>query len=268
MDESVHGSKYILSTTDEFTRYVWLYAMENKDAVSVADRLIKTACNFGFPAAIKSDKGTEFENQIMENLSKAAGFAHHKVVPYNHHANGLIERQNRTIKDTVLKLCRAATKANDRWDEFVHLAQLHINMKMHSVNKSSPFGLMFGRGAFSAWPEGTDEVKKSDTDKWKDYWHTYCKALVPQIHTIQKMQFDRRSANYGKHTSVFKPGDIVMHRLEAQGTKKYPKAVGPFKIKEQSSSGDYILEAKNSTFKAPANFLHKAQLRDGEELAA
>jgi transposase InsO family protein len=264
MDESASGNRYILTVVDEFTRYVWTSASEQKDAVTVARRLLEIACMFGFPAAIKSDQGGEFDNRVVMALSKAAKVDHQLVVPYNHHANGLVERANRTVKDTVLKLCREATGKTDRWDDYIHMAMLAVNGKVHAANKSVPFGLMLGRGPFSAGAVGADPIRDSNVGNWAGFWKTFREGVVPHIHKIQGDEFQRRVPTYRKKTSTFKPGDIVMHRLVNGKTGR--RAVGPFRVKKQVTSRDYLLEAKTSTFLAPANFLHRAQLQEGEEL--
>lgn len=62
MGTSASGNNYILTVVDEFTRYVWVKAMEHKDASSVAKHLSEIGCSFGFPADVKSDQGGEFNN--------------------------------------------------------------------------------------------------------------------------------------------------------------------------------------------------------------
>lgn len=55
-----------------------------------------------------------------------------------------------------------------------------------------------------------------------------------------------------------------MHRLTTSTDKTAPRAVGPYIVKEKTDEGNYILQAEDSTIEASTDFLHRAQLQDGE----
>lgn len=266
MTESPTGNRYILTVVDDFTRFVWISAAENKDARTVATHLIGIGSTFGFPKELKSDEGTEYVNSLITALNSATGTEHQVVLAYNHHANGLVERQNQTISDTLLKLSLDATSSTDRWDEFVNLAMLHLNGRIHTATKSTPFALMFGRGQFFAGPAAPEEGSADhSTDHWKDFWQTYNTAVVPFMHKTQRLKNRRKKKR--KRTTTFEPGSLVMHRLLNRQNKRSPRAVGPFRVVKQLPNSEYVLQARDSQFHAAANFLHRARANESEELA-
>ena len=61
---SQNGSKYLLTQTDYFTKYVEAVPLPNKCADSVAKALYSTFCRHGVPVHIISDQGREFVNQV------------------------------------------------------------------------------------------------------------------------------------------------------------------------------------------------------------
>ena len=55
-------------------------------------------CRFGVPTAIVSDRGKEFLNAVMQDLTKRLGANHDKTFPYHPQTNASAERYNRTMK--------------------------------------------------------------------------------------------------------------------------------------------------------------------------
>jgi len=266
MSASRRGHRYIVVVIDDLTRFTWIRATASKDAHTVAQFLIDIGTSFGFPSAIKTDQGKEFSNHIMQELEKATRTNHQFVLPHNHHANGAVERQNRTIRDTVIKLTLEATGHVNDWDLFVQIAQFQINARFHSTRLGSPFSLMFGRSPFatlSAAPEESADHRR----EWKDFWTTFRNSVIPHLHDIQKEQHDKRTRGYRHKLSRFKEGDIVMFHDPTISNKCTPKNRGPFKVKKKQQDGSFEIEGSDGSFMAPANFLRRAALRPQESLA-
>lgn len=266
MPKAKSGERYIVVIVDDFSRYLWLRATKKKTATVVLEMLTDIATAFGFPATLKSDQGTEFDNDLVGGLNQAARTEHQMVLPYNSHANGLVERQIGTIRGAVEKLCRDSTGDVEQWPGFVKLAMLDLNMRVHSGNKAAAFGLMMGRGPFSVSRRG-GEVAPEDLHRWRQFWETYQKAVVPHIHRIQRDNRKKMMKTYRKNTTEFVPGEWVMHRL-VKARLGEDKMTGPFEVLEKLPSGDYRLQARTSQFNAPTNLLKRTGKREGESLAS
>src|SRR5690348_4695814 len=73
------GNNVLLVIVCVFTRFVFLRAMPDKSAASVAANLFSIFVDFGFPRVIQSDNGSEFVNQLVEYLTKHTGIDHRLV---------------------------------------------------------------------------------------------------------------------------------------------------------------------------------------------
>lgn len=102
----VEGYRYVVVAIDYFSKWSEARPLQDKKASSVArfiyDEII---CCHGCPKFEISDQGREFCNHLCEELFKMTGTRHRVTSPYHPQANGLVERFNRTIKNSLLKVC-------------------------------------------------------------------------------------------------------------------------------------------------------------------
>ena len=67
----------------------------------------------GLPSVITTDQGREFRNKLNSELMKAFGIDHRLTTPYHPQANGLVERYNQTLCNTLAKF---AQEDRESWD--------------------------------------------------------------------------------------------------------------------------------------------------------
>ncbi len=95
---SHQGSRYLLLCVDHLSRYVVLAPVKDKSPKSVAHALIThLICPFSTPRVLLSGNGTEFRNQLLEEICKQFGIKQCFIVSYHPASNGLVERTNRKI---------------------------------------------------------------------------------------------------------------------------------------------------------------------------
>ncbi|GKT28756.1 hypothetical protein ADUPG1_005046, partial [Aduncisulcus paluster] len=105
LPEDSQGHRYILSMIDSFTRLSELAPLKKKDAKSVASAFLNYIClRYTVPTSVMTDWGTEFDNQLMRNISEFLGFEHLFVTPHNPRAMGIVEKLNGVIKKILLKM--------------------------------------------------------------------------------------------------------------------------------------------------------------------
>ena len=73
MDCIVHiresdGYTHILTVIDNFSRYVGLYPIKGPTALEIARSLLVHIGTFGCPSIMQMDNGTEFINQLINEL--------------------------------------------------------------------------------------------------------------------------------------------------------------------------------------------------------
>ena len=88
--------KWILVIIDIHSRYVWVYKLKNKKAITVGNQIRIHYINNEWPAVIQSDNGGEFKNYTHNVITRYC--KHIMSNPYKPHAQGIIERFNKNLK--------------------------------------------------------------------------------------------------------------------------------------------------------------------------
>ena len=133
LDPCSGGYEYLLVITDHFTRFVQVYETTNRSARTTAEKLYNDfMMRYGIPEKLLSDRGTEFENELFQRLSKLRGIKKIRTTPYHPQTNGQVEQMNQTIIN-MLKCLPEQYKSN--WRN-------HVNKLVHAKNskKSSATG--------------------------------------------------------------------------------------------------------------------------------
>ncbi len=61
-------------------------------------------CRYGCFKHLYTDRRTEFVNKIVQDLIERFRVKHHRSTPYRPQVNGLVERFNKTLCDSFMKL--------------------------------------------------------------------------------------------------------------------------------------------------------------------
>ena len=89
-----------------------------------------------------SDQGREFVIQLNQELMKLSGTDHRTTSAYHPQSNGLCERLNQTLQNTLLK---RVNDDQDNWDELLPVVLFAIRTSKQKSTCYSPFELMFGK---------------------------------------------------------------------------------------------------------------------------
>jgi hypothetical protein len=96
---------------------------------------------FGFPEVIITDQGQEFNSVFFRSNLKSFGITHKRTTPGHPQTNGMAERFNRTLKDTLRKLCNNKVSS---WEDTLASALWAYRISEMETRGSSPFYLLFG----------------------------------------------------------------------------------------------------------------------------
>eukprot|EP00731_Ephydatia_muelleri_P036030 Em0193g3a len=141
---STSGNRYILTLSDQFSKWVEAVAVPTKEAHRVASALYKIFMRMGLPNVLTTDNGSEFRNKLNAAMLKKLGIRHSFITPYHPQSNGLDERYNQTLQSMLSK---AVMGHKEMWDEFIDSAVFAYNTSTHESTTYSPFEVMFGRKA-------------------------------------------------------------------------------------------------------------------------
>ena len=117
---SKKGHKYALTVICMLTGYVFCVPLKTKTACEVIQAYIDNVyASFGGSQKMLSDNGTEFKNQMFEDIAKELGVEHKKyTAPYHPSSNGRIEGFHNFLKACLAKHVSGKLE----WDEVTPLA--------------------------------------------------------------------------------------------------------------------------------------------------
>jgi transposase InsO family protein len=139
-----NGNRYILVIKDYLTKYVWLIPLASKTAMEVAESFVtRFVCQAGIPDMVVSDRGTEFTNSLLKNISSILGINRISTTPFNPRSDGFVENHNKTLKDQLFNYIDTL-KQND-WDIYLPTVQLLYNTTVSLSTGYTPMMLMTGR---------------------------------------------------------------------------------------------------------------------------
>lgn len=170
--------RYVLVCIDVFTRFIFLKGLIEKTAKNTAYALFDIFCLFGLPKVVSSDNGPEFSNQVVGNLLEICDSKQRFSSPYHPQANGIVERAVRATLESLRRLVLGFT-AN--WKSMLPLAQLQLNQRISSVNKSTAFSLMFSRGLIKLADYSHITLDEMDMEEWKKQLHLVSHTIFPAI---------------------------------------------------------------------------------------
>ncbi|KAL0488090.1 hypothetical protein AKO1_014421 [Acrasis kona] len=75
-----------------------------------------------------------------------------------------------------------------------------------------------------------------------------------------------KKSKYRRKISQYNVGDHVMWSIPELNDKSVPRFTGPFVVSQVLENNQYEIKGKKYAFNAPANFLKKIELKQGEEL--
>ena len=163
--------RYILTAIDRYTRWLEAIPLVGISAEEVASAFVNTwVSRFGVPLEVITDRGTQLESGLFHHLSKKLGFIRLRTTAYNPKANGLVERQHRTLK-TILR------PHGNNWLDALPLALFAMRITPSSSTGVAPFTMVTGSYPLSPLsllqkPEDVDDP------------HNFCRKLSSYMETI------------------------------------------------------------------------------------
>jgi hypothetical protein len=143
---SIGGSKYYLVIVDDYSRFTWVFFLQEKSQTQkILKGFFRRARNkFGLRIKkIRSDNGTEFKNSQIEGFFEEEGIKHEFSSPYMPQQNGVVERKNRTLLDMARTMLDEYNTSDRFWAEAINTACYSINqLYLHRILKKTSYGLL------------------------------------------------------------------------------------------------------------------------------
>ena len=150
---SVTGFNHFLVFKDEASAFRKVHLIKSKDQVPeeikrfVMDAERETGRKM---VSFRSDNGTEFINDFVASFFKERGIQHERSPPYVKQANGMAERENRTLCDTARSMLRntdlSKSVRDSLWSEAIASATHIWNRVINrGVTDATPYEKWFGK---------------------------------------------------------------------------------------------------------------------------
>eukprot|EP00731_Ephydatia_muelleri_P012493 Em0006g1387a len=156
---------------------------------------------------LTSDQGTEFHNQINEELMTWLKVDHRRLsTAYHPQTNGLDERFNQTIQLMLAKFC---SDRHSTWETHLDACTFEYNTSRQESTNYSPFELMFGRKPVLPVELDVDDGFLQIISRWpSNSGLDLTPQRAPNVHCAQVVHID----HLGHHAVTCKYGGDVVSR--------------------------------------------------------
>jgi transposase InsO family protein len=145
---SIEGSKYGIIIIDDFSRFTWVFFLQDKtETQGTLKRFLRSAQNeFELEVKnIRSNNGSKFKNFQVEEYLEEEGIKHEFSAPYTPQQNGVVERKNRTLIDMARTMLEEYKTPERFWSEAMNTACHAINwLYLHRLLKKTSYELLTG----------------------------------------------------------------------------------------------------------------------------
>lgn len=234
------GNRHIIVISDYFTRWVEAYAVPNLLSETITYVLEKFICTHGIPEQLITDRGSSFLSEGIQKVYKTLNIDKHSTTSYHPSSDGVVERVNATIVNSLKQLVQ---NTESEWDKFLHFAVLAHRTAVHSALQDTPAHLIYGRDLTLPIDLIANPVKRSYADH-KDFSEDLeirlqrAFGIVKQNLTKAAEKQEEYRAKFAKNKGI-SVGDMVMLYtpvVKPGQSKKFTKTnKGVYRVKKQTS---------------------------------
>ncbi len=229
------GCRYCLVIIDKFSKWVEAIPTRNNSANTVARVVANQILPlWGAPIQIESDQGTHFTGQVMKQICQMLNIKQRFHIPYRPQSSGMVERANRTIKESISK---QVAQHKNQWIDALPTVLTILRATPSKATGIRPFELMTGRVMkLPIDPEiapanlgplvvATQQSVLKQLRERLEVLHARAALKQQQSDLTNDTQFNPTSE------VKFSEGDMVMVRVFVKQGAFTPRWHGPYEVK-------------------------------------
>lgn len=237
------GKDAILTVVDSLTKQAHFVPCLKTDSASDVAVLFRREIwrHHGLPKIMISDRDSRFVSDFWTALNRLLNITGRTSTAFHPQTDGQTERANRTIEQILRFYC---SQQQDKWGEFLDLAEFAYNNAQHSTTGVSPFVAAYGYSPAMDLPDQVHARNRMVQDhvKYMSETKEQLKKAIEKVQEYQKKQADQ----HGRKERSFEVGDWVWLNttnlnFRTLQKKLAPRFVGPFKIRHKVSEVAYAL---------------------------
>jgi transposase InsO family protein len=221
--------QYILTIVDFFSRFLVMVPMIDQTAATVAKAFVENfALVYNCPKYLYSDLGRQFESELFSEMCKLLDISKLRTTPRHPASNGKTEINHKNIK---LMLSHYVHKNQKNWPKLLkYVVCVHNNKPHHSLNKYSPYEVVYGkkmRTPFSLIQDELPEINNEDVQELGEK----LKKIWDEVYSYNHQSFLKYARAHDKKSREveFKVGDIVWLHDDSVKKHESPKLAAKFK---------------------------------------
>ena len=254
---------------DIFTQRLWAFKYKSATGKSTVDSLRRIHYGWQAPGTFMSDGGSHFDCAEVRTFCNSVGTKHHVVAAYAPWLNGLLERSNGILLNTLKRLCAPGLgedeydkmEAKDipkNWPDHLDTAVKYLSDRILPSSRFSPNELLFNTIVNSRDEPNPDNISEpTDHDIAVHLAYAEQQRLDGYATTIdhvakRKGLFDRKVLDRAPRVVTFKTGDLVqVYRSDMIHTVSTVKKLAPmWSVPRRVVSRElnsYVLETLDGT---------------------
>ena len=241
------GNRYIVVLVEYLTKWPEIFPVQNTEAITIA-RLITEEIipRHGAPRTLLSDRGSNFLSAIVKEVCNLYSIKKLNTSAYNPACDGLVERLNSTLCQT---LSMFVSKHQKDWDVFIPAALTAFRTSPNETTGESPFYLLYGREPLLPMdvsllpptdPASSIAEHRRKIVKQIELTQQIAKENIMRAQQKMKAYYDKRSAEpdfiEGQKVWVFTP-----KTKKGLSKKLLHNFHGPYRVVEKLSPVHYRL---------------------------
>jgi hypothetical protein len=211
---------------------------------------------------VVTDNGPEVK-EAFDRLLKRMNIPQIRITPYNHHANGVVERGHFVIREALIKTCKdKITDWPNRLPEIVFADRVTVSRTtgfspfqlLHATDPILPLDIAEATFLVEEFRSGIDTTELLQLRARQIAKHPEDVARAAETlrkaRFASKEQFEKRFLNRLARDSYL-PGELVIVRntaIEMSHDRKHkPRYLGPYEVASKTPKGNYRLKELDGT---------------------